>query len=334
MASTSSYRSEPYQLQNQSQNRSQNQSQNRSQSPLKASAGGAVAAVSSRAQEAARALLDHPGLWQAGKLSATGPTLASEYRSLDQHLAGGFPGDGLTELMVDQPGIGELQLLVPAMRRLSQTQDRWIVWINPPHRPYAPALRSCGIDIDKILVIQPKTAEEALWALEKVLQSGSSSMALAWIDERQLNIKHSRRLQLAAKQGSEHGQCLSVLFRPTAAAAQSSMASLRLQLTSAGPESLRIDICKRRGAWPLNGITIALEHAPSQQARTKKSIGEQLMLWRELNTTAVVEQSLASSESVNLQQQDVKSKTASGKHSAGQAASPSTHSTQAARLLH
>lgn len=235
-------------------------------------------------------LLDHPALWQAGKLSATGTTVATGYARLDRHLAGGFPGDGLTELMVDAPGIGELQLLMPAMRRLSRAQDRWIVWINPPHRPYAPALQSCGIDLNKILVIHPKTAEEALWALEKVLQSGSSSMALAWIDERQLSIKNSRRLQLAAKQGGQHGQCLSVLFRPTAAATQSSMASLRLQLRSAGPESLAIDIGKRRGAWPLSGITIDLEHAPSQQTKAKKSIGEQLMLWRELNTTAVVEQ--------------------------------------------
>ena len=90
---------------------------------------GARSRTRGRAQAAARALLDHPGLWQAGKLSATGPTLASEYRSLDQHLAGGFPGDGLTELMVDQAGIGELQLLVPAMRRLSQTQELSLIHI-------------------------------------------------------------------------------------------------------------------------------------------------------------------------------------------------------------
>ena len=292
---------------------------------------GARSKTRGRAQAAARALLDHPGLWQAGKLSATGPTLASEYRSLDQHLAGGFPGDGLTELMVDQAGIGELQLLVPAMRRLSQTQERWIAWINPPHRPYAPALRSCGIDVDKILIIQPKTAEEALWSLEKVLQSGSCSMALAWIDERQLNIKHSRRLQLAAKQGSEYGQCLSVLFRPVAAAGQPSMASLRLQLKSAGPEHLQIDICKRRGAWPLNGITIALEHAPGQLAKAKKSIGEQLMLWRELNTTAVVEQPSVDPANDNLAQQHPTAETLTGESSSPKLTSQPAST---ARLLH
>ena len=295
----------------------------RKTSPRKTSPGKAGGHGSS----VANALLNHPGLWRAGKLSSTGSTLASGYRALDQHLAGGFPGDGLTELMADKPGIGELQLLMPAMRRLSQTQERWIVWINPPHRPYAPALSGCGVDIDKILVIQPKTAEEGLWALEKVLHSGSSSMVLAWIDERQLSIKHSRRLQLAAKQGSEYGQCLSVLFRPTAAAEQSSMASLRLRLQSAGAESLQIDVCKRRGAWPLNGITIALEHAPSQRAKAKKSIGEQLMLWRELNTSAAIEP-LDHSANTDLEHQD----------SAAPQRPPNSRSnhapTSTARLLH
>lgn len=235
--------------------------------------------------------MDHPGLWQAGQLSAHGPTISSGYPELDEPLLGGWPTDGLSELMLDTPGIGELQLLMPAMKALSQAQERWIVWINPPHRPCASTLRSYGIDIDKILLIHPKTPEEALWALEKAVQSGSSAMALAWLDERQLSIKNSRRLQLAAKRG----RCLSCLFRPRSAATRSSMASVRLQLAvdcaDGSPQGLQVNVCKRRGGWPLQGLSVALKHPPIANSQARKTIQEQLLLWRDLQAQSLDTQS-------------------------------------------
>ena len=204
--------------------------------------------------------------------------MGTGYPALDQALAGGWPADGLNEFLLDQDGIGELQLLVPAMRTLSQSQNRWIVWINPPHKPCASALESLGIDLDKILMIYPKNAQEALWSLEKVLRSGSSSMALAWIDETALSIKNSRRLQLAARQG----HCCCTLFRPARAASQPSMARLRLALKAQGPDALQVDIRKRQGAWPLDGLKVTLSHAPGQQKASAESVQSQLELWRKL----------------------------------------------------
>jgi hypothetical protein len=84
----------------------------------------------------------------------------------------------------------------------------WLVWIAPPHEPYAPALAQQGIDLNRLLVVRPPSAMEALWAAEQALSSGVCAAVLLWLkgtDDRWL-----RRLKLAA----EAGGALGVLFRP------------------------------------------------------------------------------------------------------------------------
>ncbi len=73
--------------------------------------------------------------------------------------------------------------------------------INPPFIPYAPALEALGINLQKMLMIHPKTHKDTLWALERAVKSGSCSSLLAWVDEKKLTLKDTQRLQVAAKQG-------------------------------------------------------------------------------------------------------------------------------------
>ncbi|MEM1432917.1 MAG: translesion DNA synthesis-associated protein ImuA, partial [Pseudomonadota bacterium] len=258
-------------------------------------------------------LLTHPDLWQAGQLKPVTGVCATGYDELDDALNGGWPSAGITELLHDAPGIGELQLLLPAMRELSQAQKRWLVWINPPYQPCAPALQAAGVDISKILLVHPRNAEQALWALEQSLKSGSSAMVLCWfgqhsgqqvsgqktLREDALTPAQSRRLQLAAKQGNSFG----CLFRSATAHRQPSMASLRLQLDSApaanasvaaAAESaktadhsrcgqhgeLTVHVRKQRGGWPVQDLTLALDYTPARQQRQQRTVQEQLMLWR------------------------------------------------------
>ena len=123
-------------------------------------------------------LLDHPALWRAGELKQAPETIPSGFDSLDRHLPGkGLPRAGLCEFMLPTAGIGELRLLLPALRALSH-QNRWIAWVNPPFIPYAPALEAAGVDISKILLIHPKNHKDALWALERATRSGTCSAAL------------------------------------------------------------------------------------------------------------------------------------------------------------
>ncbi len=227
-------------------------------------------------------LLKHPDLWRAGQISPaqTRRGITTGYPGLDQHLPGhGWPADGLMELLLPCAGIGELRLLMPALRALSNTQNRWLAWINPPFIPYAPALQAAGIESSKILLIHPRSHEDALWALERACKSGSCASVFAWMDEKKLSIKDSRRLQVAAKQG----KTLSCLFRPEQARNHSSMAELRLALSSPGTDQINIDILKRRGGWPLQNISLMLNQNTASPAAP---IQEQLSLWRTLRYSA------------------------------------------------
>jgi hypothetical protein len=222
------------------------------------------------------ALLAHPDLWRAGRIEPNAQTVSTGYPTLDSLLADrGWPKAGLVELLSAQIGIGELRLLGPALAELSVQERRWITWINPPHIPYAPALAEIGIDISKVLLVHPKTHEDALWALEQAIKSGSCSAALAWLDESKLAAKDVRRLKLAARRGG----ALTVLFRPSTAAQRQSMAELRILMQPASAaDRLSIEILKRRGGWPIEQLALELAYRTTRM--TRRDLREQLTMWR------------------------------------------------------
>jgi cell division inhibitor SulA len=223
-----------------------------------------------------QALLSHPGLWRAGRIEPDPQAISTGYPALDSLLAdGGWPKAGLVELLSARVGIGELRLLGPALAKLSAQEQRWIAWINPPHIPYAPALTELGIDVAKVLLVHPRTHEDALWAAEQALKSGTCSAVLAWIDETKLAGKDVRRLKLAAKRG----MTLAVLFRPDTAAQRQSMAELRILLHPApAPDGVCFEILKRRGGWPTERLALELMHRTDRITRSE--LREQLTLWR------------------------------------------------------
>ena len=242
-------------------------------------------------------LLKHPALWQARKLQPEPAVRSTGFDTLDAAI-GGWPEAGLMELHHDATGIGELQLLLPLLRTLSQTENRWIVWINPPHLPCAPALEAAGVDLSKLLLVHPRTAEEAIWALERSLQSGTSSLTLCWFGHKalptqELSLTQSRRLKLAAKQGN----ALGCLFRNSAALAQPSQSNLRLALEPADHCSteLGIRVCKRQGGWPGAELTLTLDSPPARQQQQRQALEAQLLLWRHnaLNDTQNVDTPVA-----------------------------------------
>jgi cell division inhibitor SulA/protein ImuA len=180
------------------------------------------------------------------RLSSARPVWSTGRQALDARLpGGGWPTASLVEVLMDSPGLGEVQLFLPALVQSQKipVETPWLVWIAPPHEPFAPALAQHGIDLDRLLVVRPVTATEALWAAEQALASGVCAAVLIWLkgtDDRWL-----RRLKLAA----EAGGALGVLFRPERHRFESSPAALRLWLTCAedGP---RLDIIKVQGGRP------------------------------------------------------------------------------------
>ncbi len=192
-------------------------------------------------------LLRHPALWQGGAGGEMPAAIPSGFRRLDERLpGGGWPPSTLVELLIPAAGIGEIHLLLPALRQLSLAasgEPRWIAWLAPPHLPYAPALADAGLDPARMLVIQPRAGLDLLWAMEQALRSGACTAVLGWIgaaDNRAL-----RRLKLAAEEGRSPG----FLFRPAAHREESSPAALRLVL-AAHDDGLDVEILKSRGGMP------------------------------------------------------------------------------------
>ena len=190
--------------------------------------------------------------------------IGSGFPVLDEALFDkGWPRGGLAELLLDEPGVGELSLLGPALASLSASEERLIAWIAPPFVPYPPALGTLGIDVSKVLMVHPDNHADALWTFEQVLKTGACSALLGWLAERELKFAEIRRLQFAARQGRTWAS----LFRPATALANASPAELRLRLWPRRRVSrcggLRLDLVKRRGGWPLSGIEIDFDADPS-----------------------------------------------------------------------
>src|SRR5512146_2201268 len=111
-------------------------------------------------------------IWRADERQSdeiAGPVLASGFDELDRELpGGGWPQGQLTELLLDDAGIGELSLLAPALAQLAHAK-RSTVWVLPPDGtrgveaqalPYAPALAAAGVDLQRTIFVQPATPRE------------------------------------------------------------------------------------------------------------------------------------------------------------------------------
>jgi hypothetical protein len=206
-------------------------------------------------------LARHP-VWRGRAPSSFSPGVSSGYPLLDKALpGGGWPTAALTEILCAQDGIGELQLILPALAALSWAGKR-VVWLAPPHLPYAPALAAAGVDLAHLAVVRAPGRRDALWAAEQVLRSASCYALLGWF--RRAGYEELRRLAVAA----EGSPALVALFRPREAAAETSPAALRLALEPGGT----VRILKRRGApaagalhLPLHPSFHALGRAPLPQ---------------------------------------------------------------------
>jgi len=195
-------------------------------------------------------LLRQPGIWRAnGGGPAPYGVLPTGFPALDRVLpAGGWLRGSLTEILPERLGVGELRLVMPALARLSR-EGCWIVWVTPPHIPYAPALAAQGVDLSRLLLVRTRSDTDAQWAMEQALRSGSCGAVLAWpagADERSL-----RRLQLAAEAGRSWG----VLFDPPTHSQGRTPATLRLKVQAAS-RGIVVEILKCRGRGPSSPLPI------------------------------------------------------------------------------
>jgi hypothetical protein len=217
---------------------------------------------------------------------ATPAGLSTGFRALDAALSGhGWPAAALSEVLSAHQGAG-LALLLPLLAALSnggqhrdggqaqhwtqaRAQPRWLLWVDPPHIPFAPALAARGLDLRRILIVH--AGAEAAWAAEQGLRSGTCAAVLAWTGPGSDRPERSGRDRLRAQTGAPTGErratgwtpaalrrlqlaaaeteTPALLLRPLAAAGETSPAALRLKV-SACAEGLDLTLLKQRGGRP------------------------------------------------------------------------------------
>jgi protein ImuA len=168
----------------------------------------------------------------------------------------------MVDLLVQQPGIGEMRLLTPALAKVA---GRRVVLLQPPHAPQTIALAGLGLPPSSILWLRAERTADSLWAAEQVLRSGSCGALLFWPDNRASSARQAhvraenlRRLHLAA----QHGETLFFLMRPLAAAEDPSPAPLRLSIRPA-PGGVNIGFVKRQGPARDDALFLPLQAAPN-----------------------------------------------------------------------
>jgi hypothetical protein len=210
-------------------------------------------------------LLQRHPVWRGAALAQHAAALATGYAPLDRELpGGGWPTGGLTELLGSREGVGELTLVLPVLARLSAAGKR-LVWIAPPHLPYAPALAAAGVDLAHLAVVRAAGRRDALWAAEQALRAGSCHALVAWL--RNARYAELRRLAVAAEASS----AFVAVFRPRAAMHEASPACLRLVLEPAGG-MLDVHLLKRRGAPLAAPLRLAVKRPLHALARAPLSI--------------------------------------------------------------
>ena len=191
-----------------------------------------------------QAILARPDVWQAARRAGgVRGVLPSGHAALDAALhQGGWPCAALSEFVAAGCGIGEMQLLAPALARCARGGRR-LFFVGAPCLPYAPALHALGVRPERVLVLAPRTPGDALWSVEQILRSGACGCLLAWLPAwREADYAALRRLQIAAQ--ATAGPAF--LFRPPGTARALSPAALRVRLAPSA-ERLELEILKQRG---------------------------------------------------------------------------------------
>ncbi|MGE5155338.1 MAG: translesion DNA synthesis-associated protein ImuA [Bdellovibrio bacteriovorus] len=201
--------------------------------------GEAPSALGPRPSAPLESLLDQRSdLWRGRTACRSLPAgVPTGFPALDAALSwGGWPQGSLSELLAEIPGVG-LGLVLPALARLG-CEGRWLLLVDPPWPPYAPALAARGMELERLVVVRAEG--QGAWAAEQGLRSGSCAAVLLWGGRWDTAVL--RRLQLAA----ETGGALAFLFRDPVTARGPSPAPLRLQVVPIGA-GYRVEVIKQRG---------------------------------------------------------------------------------------
>lgn len=108
----------------------------------------------------------------------------------------------VTEIVVQNDDFNSIPMLMPLLAQLSK-DDRWFVWIAPPVSLPKQTLLAAGIDLQKVILLNPDDKHSTCELAKQALSTGTSHAVISWpgyLSESELN-----ELESAAQQGQSHG---------------------------------------------------------------------------------------------------------------------------------
>ncbi|WP_415901501.1 cell division inhibitor SulA [Neptuniibacter sp. QD29_5] len=108
----------------------------------------------------------------------------------------------MTEIVVHDENFSNIPMLMPLLAQLSQ-DDRWFVWIAPPVLLPKNLLIEAGIDLNKVILLNPDNKHSTFELAKQALSTGTSHAVISWPGY--LNDEEFNDLENAAKKGQSHG---------------------------------------------------------------------------------------------------------------------------------
>jgi len=156
---------------------------------------------------------------------------------------GGLREGSLVELLSASAGTGAWELAFQLVKQLQQERFTPIL-IDNQQEFFPPGAAELGVDLNRLIVVQPRSRSDQLWAMEQALRCEGRTVVLSSLGRIPPNTY--RRLKLAA----ERGKSLGLFVRAASLRTSSSWADLRLQV-----EPVRSDSKLRRyKVWTLNRL--------------------------------------------------------------------------------
>ncbi|MEG1768661.1 MAG: translesion DNA synthesis-associated protein ImuA [Comamonas sp.] len=183
-------------------------------------------------------------VWRGTEVgAAAGRALPTGFEVLDAALpGGGWPTQGLSEVLLAQAALCEWRLLAPALPGFLAGRDSRIYLVAPPKPPNAMGLAQLGLAPQQLVWIDVKAPADSLWAAEQLIKSEAAGAVLVWLP--QARPEQIRRLQVQAL----HCDAPVFVFRPEAALRDASPAPLRVSVALGKSWGIDLRIRKRRGA--------------------------------------------------------------------------------------
>jgi protein ImuA len=134
------------------------------------------------------------------------------HSSLDQHLGSireafpnaTFPLGAVHEFLSPKPENGAAAVgFIAAIMKSLMGRGGSLMWISSMRKIFPPALKSFGIEPDRIIFVDLQKEKDVIWAMDEALKCGALTAVVGEV--RNIDFTASRRLQLAVEQSKVTG---------------------------------------------------------------------------------------------------------------------------------